>query len=150
MPNSKSPGHDGLNKKFYEHFWDDLKFYFIDFFKQCKIDGWLPISQRQAIIKIMAKKNRGKRFVKNWRPFSSNQTAYVKNQCISESCRWISDVTKMCDILGIPSYLVTTDIEKAFDSLDHDFLLIVLKKIGFGENFIYWIKLLLMINNHAL
>ena len=35
------------------------------------------------------------------------------------------------------------DIEKAFDSLDHDFLLIVLKKFGFGENFIHWIKVLL-------
>ena len=48
----------------------------------------------------------------------------------------------MCDILDVPGYLVTVDIEKAFDSLDHDFLLSV-KKIGFGENFIYWIKVLL-------
>ena len=35
------------------------------------------------------------------------------------------------------------DIEKALDSLNHDFLLSVLKKIGFGENFIHWIKVLL-------
>ena len=35
------------------------------------------------------------------------------------------------------------DIEKAFDSLDHDFLLSALKKFGFGENFIHWIKVLL-------
>ena len=49
----------------------------------------------------------------------------------------------MCDILDIPGYLVTMDIEKAFDSLDHDFLLFALKKFGFGENFIYWIKVLL-------
>ena len=49
----------------------------------------------------------------------------------------------MCDILGIPGYLVTTDIEKAFDSLDHDFLLIVLKKFGFCENVIHWMKILL-------
>ena len=34
------------------------------------------------------------------------------------------------------------DIEKAFDSLDHNFLLIVLEKIGFGNNFISWIKVL--------
>ena len=32
------------------------------------------------------------------------------------------------------------DIEKAFDSLDHDFLLFVFKKFGFGENFIHWIN----------
>ena len=49
----------------------------------------------------------------------------------------------MCDVLDIPGYLVTVGIEKAFDSLDHDFLLFALKKIGFGENFIHWIKVLL-------
>ena len=112
------------------------------------------------------KKDRDKRFVKNWRPISllnvdtkilskslaeklksalpelisSNQTAYVKNRCISESGRLISDVIEMCDILDISGYLVTMDIEKAFHTLDHDFLLFVLKKFGFGENFIHWIK----------
>ena len=35
------------------------------------------------------------------------------------------------------------DIEKACDSLDHDFLVTVLNKFGFGSNFISWIKLLL-------
>ena len=53
----------------------------------------------------------------------------------------------MCDILDIPGYLVTMNIEKAFDLLDHDFLLSVLKKFGFGGNFIYWIKILI---NHQL
>ena len=71
---------------------------------------------------------------------SSNQTAYVKNRCISESGRLISDVIEICNILDIPGYLVTMDIETAFDFLDHDFLLSVLKKFGFGENFICWIK----------
>ena len=57
--------------------------------------------------------------------------------------RLISDVIEMCDILDISSYLVTMDTEKALDSLDHDFLLFVLKKFGFGENFMHWIKVLL-------
>ena len=35
------------------------------------------------------------------------------------------------------------DIEKAFDSLDHDFLVNVSNKFVFGSNFISWIKLLL-------
>ena len=35
------------------------------------------------------------------------------------------------------------DIEKAFDSLDHSFLISVLKQFEFGENFIDWIKILL-------
>ena len=39
MPNSISSGHDGLIKEFYEHFWDDLKFYFINSLKQSSIVG---------------------------------------------------------------------------------------------------------------
>ena len=74
---------------------------------------------------------------------SSNQTAYVKNRCIGESGRLISDVIEMCDKLDIPGYLVTMSIEKAFDSLDHDSLLFALKKFGFAENFTHWIKVLL-------
>ena len=58
----------------------------------------------------------------------------MKNRCLSKSGRLISDVTEMCDILDFLGFLVTMDIEKAFDSLDHDFLF---KKIGFGENLIY-------------
>ena len=66
MSNDKSPGHDDLTKQFYKHFWDDLKLYFINSLKQSKIDGNLSISQRQAVIKLIAKKYRDKRFVKNW------------------------------------------------------------------------------------
>ena len=153
MPKGKSRRYDGLTKEFYEHFCDDLKFYFIYSLKQSKIDGHILFSQRQVIIKQIAKKDRDGRFVKNWQPISllkvdtkilskllaekskyllpelisSNQTTYVKNRCVSESGRLISDVTEMYDILDIHCYLVTMDIEKAFDSLDHDFLLRVLK-----------------------
>ena len=35
------------------------------------------------------------------------------------------------------------DIEKAFDSLDHKFLIYALEKYGFGKNFISWVKILL-------
>ena len=44
----------------------------------------------------------------------------------------------MFDILDIPGYLVTMDIEQAFDSLNHDFLVSVFKKIGFGQNFMHY------------
>ena len=34
-------------------------------------------------------------------------------------------------------------IEKAFDSLDHNFLVSTLEKYGFGQNCVLWIKILL-------
>ena len=35
------------------------------------------------------------------------------------------------------------DVEKAFDSLDHKFLISVLKKIGFDQNFTSWVEIIL-------
>ena len=40
-------------------------------------------------------------------------------------------------------FLVKMDLEKAFDSLDHKFLISVLNKFGFGQNFISWIEIIL-------
>ena len=48
----------------------------------------------------------------------------------------------MCDIEKISGYL-TIDFKKAFDSLNHKVLIAVLKKYGFGEDFIDRIKILL-------
>ena len=45
-------------------------------------------------------------------------------------------------VTNIPGFLLTMDLEKAFDSFEHDILLCVLEKIGFGDNFIT-IKILL-------
>ena len=40
-------------------------------------------------------------------------------------------------------FIVTTDIEKALDSLDHNFLISAIGKYGFGKNVILWVKILM-------
>ena len=54
---------------------------------------------------------------------SSQQTAYFKNRLIGESWRLIFDIIEIIKMKKIESFLVTMDIEKAFDSLDHNFLI---------------------------
>ena len=59
--------------------------------------------------------------------------ACVNNRFISESGRLIPDeITNSLDIKGI---LMTVDLEKAFDSINHTFLMCVLKNFGFGNDF---------------
>ena len=62
---------------------------------------------------------------------NENQVAYVSNRFISES----SDVLEITNSLNIEGLLMTVDIEKAFDSINHSFLMCVLKKFGFGNKF---------------
>ena len=70
-------------------------------------------------------------------------TPYVQNRRTGEAGRLISDIFNISDKLSIDGYLVTIYFEKVFNSLDHEFLLVVFKKIGFGNYLIEWIKILL-------
>ena len=49
----------------------------------------------------------------------------------------------MTGILNMEGYLLTKDIEKAFNSVDHYFLLAILEKYGFMKNVLRWIETLL-------
>ena len=46
----------------------------------------------------------------------------------------------MSVVLNKEGFLVTVDIEKAFDSVNRLFVIAILKKISFGTEFIEWIK----------
>ena len=56
----KSPGNDGLSVEFYKLFWDDIKFVLFDSFKYSRVVGELSASQRQAIIKLIEKRDKDK------------------------------------------------------------------------------------------
>ena len=165
IENNKSPGNNGLFKEFYECLWDEIKKRFLTSIDKAFLNQELSTSQKQAVIKILEKKDKDKRFIKNWRPISllntmdmkiisvlstkiksvlrflisSNQTAYVKNRFISEGGRVISDILEIANRLALEGFLVTIDIEKAFDSVNHCFLLQILRKFDFGINFVIWI-----------
>ena len=58
MKNDKSPGNEGITKEFFEFFWDDIKNSLSDSIKKSFISGELSISQEQAVIKLIKKKDR--------------------------------------------------------------------------------------------
>ena len=60
---------------------------------------------------------------------STQQTANIKNRFIGEGGRLTFDIVDICDCNNIGRYLVTIDTEKVFDSLEHKFILVVLKKM---------------------
>ena len=118
MKNDKTPCNDELSKERYELFRDDVKIPSLASINDAFIKEELNTSEKQAVMKLILKKDRGKRFIKNMRPISllntdlklilkalatrlkdilpdsisSNQTTYVKNRFISESGRLKYDV----------------------------------------------------------
>ena len=70
MDSSKRPGNDGLTKEFYVCFFKDVGQYLIDALNLSFDYGMLSTSQRQAVITLVEKKGKDKRYFKNWRAIS--------------------------------------------------------------------------------
>ena len=64
MKNNKTPGNDGITKDFYENFWDELKTPLMESVNQAFHTKILSISQRQAVIKVIEKKDWDERCIK--------------------------------------------------------------------------------------
>ena len=168
MKNNKTPGNDGLSKEFYVTFFPELGQLLLDCLNTNFEVGSLSESQKQAIITLIQKPGKDMRYLNAWRPISllnvdtkllskilvsrllkvlpsiieSDQYAFVKNRFIGEPLRLVQDILYYTDKYDIEGIMFAADLEAAFDSLDHQFLLSVLKYFGFKSNFIKWIKIL--------
>ena len=153
MSNGKGPGNDGLTKEFYVCFWKDLGLLLVNTLNYAFQYGELSTSQRQAVITLIEKKGRDKRLIKNWRPVSlinvdtkiaskslaimikeflpqlvnCDQLAYVKGRNIGESIRLIDDLLGYADKENLDGLIFAADIEKDFDSIEHNFFLPTLR-----------------------
>ena len=68
--NGKTPGTDGLTAKFYNFFWSDIKQFLLSSINYALELGKLSPEQRRAIISLLAKKDKDRVYLKNWRPIS--------------------------------------------------------------------------------
>ena len=71
-----------------------------------------------------------KHFQKTVTSQSLQQSVYVAKRFIKESSWLFSDIIDVFEKFNESEYLVTIDIEKPFDSLDHALLISLLGKFG--------------------
>ncbi len=167
LKTEKSPGSDGLTPEFYKTFWPLIKNLLMGVIHETFLHGELPYSMRKALLALLYKKG-DITLLKNYRPISltnydykiicftltnrlqkviktlihEDQTGYIKDRYIGTNARLIQDYFEDCEKFDIPGILLFLDFEKAFDSVEWNFMISVLERFNFGNNFINWIKIL--------
>ena len=133
----------------------------------CSFDkGELSSSQEQSIITSIEKKDKDKRKISYWRLISlisvdvnigskaialslqtvlpkiihHNQHPYVKGRTINDLVRTMDDILVYTERYGINGKMLAVDFQKAFDSVNRNFLLRALAAFNFGSSFIQWIQ----------
>ena len=125
----------------------------------------MSCSQKQALLTLIEKKGKDRSFLENWRPISlvnvdakimskvivtriksvlpsiihHNQTGFIKDHYIGETVRSIFDIMDFTVDENIPGLQIFIDFQKAFDSLEWNFLLRCLESFNFGSSLIRWV-----------
>ena len=167
MKNYKSPGSDGITTEFYKIFWQDIKTYFVNSINYSFEHHSLTDLQKQGLITLLPKPDKDLTLLSNWRPISllnvdykiatksianrikqvlcriisPSQTGFIKGRYIGENIRLICEVLDHVDQNDIPSLMFFSDFEKAFDSLDHNFMYKTLRHFNFGDELLQWTEL---------
>ena len=70
----------------------------------------------------------------------TDQNGYIKGRNIAYNIRLIQDVINYVENDNIEGAIIFLDFQKAFDTVNHNFLLSVLTKFNFGHSFIQWVQ----------
>ena len=165
MEKNKIPGSDGLTVEFYRYFWNAVAKCMVESFNYAFESKHLSISQKQGIISLIPKKKKNTEYLKNWRPVSllnvdykiatktiatrlekvpphiihPSQSGYTDGRFIGESIRQITDIMEFTKSMQIPGIAIFLDFEKAFDSVEWDYIQKCLSSFNFGPQLRQWV-----------
>ncbi|GKV29990.1 hypothetical protein SLEP1_g38860 [Rubroshorea leprosula] len=161
----KSPGPDGFSFHIIKSIWNviekDIVAFVQEFFRNDKLvrginssfivlipkkdnpidlKDYRPISLIGSLYKIISKvlANRIKKVLPKL--ISGTQSAFLGGRQITDGILILNEVVEEIKRKKISSFIFKADFEKAYDSLNWDFLDEMMRRLGFGEKWRLWIK----------
>ncbi|GJR83550.1 hypothetical protein Tco_0154335 [Tanacetum coccineum] len=165
MGNDKSPGPDGFTAAFFKEAWDIVASDVINAVKEFFVNGTLLKELNHTIIALIPKVSSPTR-INDYRPISccnvlfkciskiisnrikgslkvlvsSNQSAFMPGRRISDNILLTQELMHNYHLdRGTPRCAFKVDIQKAYDTVDWDFLKTILEAFGFHSRMIGWI-----------
>ena len=159
LKKDKVPGNDGLPIEFYQIYWAHLRgilFHVINVMAKHGLKG----SSAQVVITLLDKGKDNTR-LENWRPISlinchtkilskivtarlenviqrlihPDQTGFIRNRLIHENILDLLSIIDLAEDRNEPYMIVGFDFRKADDTLEHQYIDLVLKEFGFKQRF---------------
>lgn len=167
LKKGSAPGVDGLPFEFYKAFWPLVGPDLVAVFRECREKGTLPWSMWAGVVSLLFKKG-DMTDLGNWRPITlltadykilakvlvrrlsrvmpvlvrPDQAGAVKGRSTTLHLALVRDILEWAEQCQLPLALLSLDQEKAFDRVSHTFLWAVLARLGLGQDFIGWVRLL--------
>ena len=168
-----TPGLDGIPYSYYKIFSNQLLPLIMDSWNYSLSTKTLPQSQSTSVISLIPKVGKDKHDIKNWRPISisscdlkiitkslsikvgkflneiicESQMGYVPGRDINFNNRLLRTAMNFCNSNDLDYICMSLDAQKAYDSLDHNYITNTLKNYGFPKNFIDMVDVLHRNNN---
>src|SRR5439155_6824527 len=162
LPNNKSPGADGLSYEFYKSLSPSLLPHLTLLFNQVLLTNTSPLSWKASNIVLIPKKSEDKSLIQNWRPIAllnsdckifmkiianrlnkkilntiigNHQSGFCANRNILDAFLEYNMILENPNKIPTPSWLVFLDQKKAYDRVNHKYLLQSLTSFGFSTHF---------------
>lgn len=168
LNNDKSPGGDGITAEFYKTFEIKLTPILCELYNNILLKNELTETMKTGIITLIYKNKGNIDDLKNWRPITllnidykiltkiltnriknietniinNLQSAGIKNKSIINNALNLKSIIDYIEDKDDKGLLISIDQEKAFDRVEHNYLIKVLKKYNFPKNFINFIKII--------
>ncbi|KAL4308915.1 hypothetical protein GQ457_01G015960 [Hibiscus cannabinus] len=163
---SHAPGSDGFNLDFFKKFWPAVKHNVMDFFEKFHAGTLVDVSINHSFISLIPKVSTPEK-VDDFRPISlvgslykiltrvlsrrlagclgevisEHQFAFTAGKQLSDCALIVNEVIDFLSRNNCEAILFKADFKKVYDTVDWNFLDLVLQRMVFGQNWRPWVNM---------